>query len=330
MLLASCGDSAAPQPGKTGPDARTDPNGQRGENDDAASPPPANALGAKAGTGLPIAFGLPRVVGLGAVASRSMVVEAVYGASQLSGAAALGQVVSVGTITVSQLGAQYQPHPTDKLVVKLGEQTHEFVLKQANGNNQAADASTWLLSPHVLRYTHRIPDQGEASVSVQFDGQRFEANIAGWINAHGQRYDVDLASSGQTAGNRGFDGQEWTTQYTLTGSIKGNGIEVEVNETHASTMASAISPRLLYSQRGSASRFNATINNTLHCDGDTYRFEGVRVQTDQKEKGGQHSGATELAGVISRNGRPFAQCSAQGGVAFAVAGGRTIRLDAPN
>lgn len=344
LLLTGCGDGPAPgpapnsapnsAPGKDGSKAGTAAAGQPSNNaDDPADGPAAgggNAGGAKAGAGLPVAFALPRVVSLGAVASRSMVVEAVYGASQLSGAAAQGQVVSVGTITVGPQGAQYQPNPTDKLVVKLGEQTHEFVLKQANGNSQAADATNWLMAPHVLQYTHRIPEQAEAAVSVQFDGSRFNAKIAGWINAHGQRYDVELATAGQTVGDRGFDGQDTKTQYTLTGKISGNGIEVEVSETHAMSLASAISPRLLPSQRGSASRFNATINSTLRCDGDTYKFEGVQVQTDRKEKGQQESSTTELAGVISRNGAPFANCGARGGVAFAVAGGKTIRLDAPN
>ena len=108
--------------------------------------------------------------------------------------------MSTGTVVVSPLGTNYVPSPTDRLVVRIGEQTHEFVLKQAQGNNQASTAISWLLSPHILQYTHRIPDFGEAEVAEQFDGQRFNVKVTGSAKLNNQRYDVNLTAAGLTGG----------------------------------------------------------------------------------------------------------------------------------
>ena len=57
--------------------------------------PPAMAGGeVNLATALPIAFGLPRVVAMNAYLSRSLVVEAVYQATALSGVGMMGQVTN--------------------------------------------------------------------------------------------------------------------------------------------------------------------------------------------------------------------------------------------
>jgi hypothetical protein len=284
-------------------------------------------------TALPIAFGLPRVVAMNAYLSRSLVVEAVYQATALSGAGMMGQITNTGTLTAAYGGGfQYSPQPNDRLVVNLGpQQTHEFVVRQVQGNNQARTAAEWVMSPHMLQYLHRLPGQAEGEMSAQFNGSQFQVQVRGWYVQSGTRYELNLSATGQTSGSSGVDGQDSQTQYVLTGTVSGGGLEVEVHERHSSTMAAATSLRLLPSQRGSASRFNGVLNNVLRVGGEEYRFQNVQVQTDQRTRGtntGQ-AGLTLLEGLVVRSGQPFGQLVLQAGQAFLQTNSGVISLDMP-
>jgi hypothetical protein len=301
-----------------------------------ATPPAANPSTGRGGsavqTGLAIAFGLPRVVAVNVYLSRALVVEAVYQATALSGGAQLGRIVNTGTLTPGFGGGfQYAPQPADRLVVNLGpQQTHEFVVQQAQGNVQAATAAAWVMSPHILQYIHRLPGQAEATIAAQYDGSRFEVQVQGWYLQSGTRYDLDLRASGQAAGTRDYHGQDVQTQYDLTGTIRGGGIEVDVSERHTSSLVAATNLRILPSQRGSASRFSGVINNVLRSGGEEYRFQNVQVQTDQRTRGttgaGQ-AGLTGLQGVVLRNGAPFGRLAAQAGRAMLQTESGVIALD---
>jgi len=294
----------------------------------AAAPAPASAGDAAA---LGIAFGLPRAVAAAVQSSRSMVVEAVWFASAQNGFSLTGQVTRTGTVTVTQLGAQFAPTPTDKLVVQIGDQVHEFESIDATVNPQADSPTAYLQAPHRLAYLHRLRDQGEARIDERFDGGAFESSVTGWTTLAGRRYDVALTARGGGQGNGGLDGAESQTRYELAGTVRGGGVEVDVRERHSTSYASAVSLGLLYSQRGWASRFEATIGSAVRTGGARYAFADVQVQTDAKEKGGQRSDdVTQVAGAILRDGRPFAQIQLQGGVAVAVAaGGAVIPLALP-
>lgn len=245
---------------------------------------------------LAIAFGLPRVIAVNAYLSRALIVEAVYQATALSGSGYYGQITNTGTLTAAYGGLQYLPQPADRLVLQLGQERHEFVVKEAQGNMQAQTAIDWLLMPHVLRYTHIMPGQAEAEMAVQFDGVKFISEVTGWYLQSGQRYDLKLRASGRSQTQRGIDGQEAQTEYDFTGTISQEGFTLNVAERHAMSLAAAFHPsRLLPSQRGSASRFNGTINNTLKRGGVEFRFENVRVQTDMAARGGGGFGGLDRA-----------------------------------
>ena len=83
-------------------------------------------------------------------------------------------------------------------------------------------------------------------------------------------------------------------------------------------MAAATSLYSLPSQRGSASRFNAVINNVVRVGGVEYRFQNVQVQTDQSTRGNSTGQAelTALDGVVMRSGQPFGRMVLQAGRAF--------------
>ncbi len=281
-------------------------------------------------SGLPIAFGLPRVVAMNVYMSRGLVVEAVYQATALSGGAYYGRIVNTCTLVLTPVGLQYQHAPTDRLVLKLGTQTHEFVVKNAQGNMTATTSTAWLFSPHRLHYTHRIPGQAEAGISLSFDGSRFQAKVKGWSMVSGVRYKVDLTASGQSVTRRDYHGQEAQTQYNLTGKIKSEGFTVEVAEQHSFGLAAATNLRMPYSMRGSASRFNGTLNNVLRVGEDVYKFDNVQIQTDMKSRGGTGSaGVTAATGQVLQNGKPFGRCVLQAGSVFLETESGQIHLDLP-
>lgn len=288
----------------------------------------ADAPSPAATKGLAVAFALPRVVALGVVSSGNLCVEAVYQATILSGGAQSGRIVSTGTLQVGQFGPQYSPAPADRLVVTIGGKTHEFVLKDAQGNMQAESAGQWLAAPHVLEYSHKMGSDAEATIRNRFDGSRFDVSVEGWYTQAGTRYDVKLTAAGGAAGERDATGADTRTGYDLRGTIRAPDIEVDVDERHATTFASAMGLDRLPSQRGSASRFEATIRNVLRASGAEYRFDQVRVQADSRTKGNDTtSGVTGLEGAVLRDGAPFGRCVLAGERAMLVTDAGPIALD---
>lgn len=277
------------------------------------------------GNCLGVGLAVPRLVAGSVYSSRSMIVEAIYFATAQSGAGLSGQVRSTGTITLSEFGAQYSPAPSDRLVAQLGTEVHEFKLKNAQGNNNAESAIAWLGNPHILEYSHTLTNQAEANITVQFDGNTFVTRVNGWSMLAGNRYDVDLLAQGATRGVSDFDGQERKTQYQLTGTVKGSGVEVTVKEQHALSLASATSLRLLHSQRGSATQIQSVVNSTVKCGGHTYRFDQVQTETGSKEKGFQSSGGIVAAsGRVLRDESPFGELLLVNGSVVVAAGGDVI------
>jgi hypothetical protein len=289
--------------------------------------PPAG-VDASARDALSVGFALPRVIAVQVMMSRAMVVEAVYQATALSGGMLTGQVARTGTLRQGVAGFQYLPQPADRLVVVLGSQTHEFVVEDTQGNNGAPSSDIWLQSPHRLRYVHRIAGQAEARIEEVFDGSRFDVTVKGVQEREGRRFDVDLRTAGGASGRRDFQGQEVTTQAEMTGRITGGNVEVDVRETLRSNLVAANSPRLLYSQRGMASRIVTTSNSVVKSGSDTFQFQGVEVVTDVNERGGSGGmGVVSAQGVVLRGGSPFGNVVLQGERAVLRTAAESIALD---
>ncbi|MBL8755283.1 MAG: hypothetical protein JNK15_18430 [Planctomycetes bacterium] len=262
-----------------------------------------SSAGASPGAPLGAAFALPRLVLLGAQTSRSMVAEAVWFATTTTGAGATGSVTRTGTITVSGDAAGYSPTPSEKLVVRGLPVEHEFEAVEVVGNPQAASAQQWLALPHRLAYTHRVAGTGEVRIDEQFDGTQFVATVRGQARLAGVDYAVDLTVRGVTRGGGDLDGSEARTGFDVTGTLRGQGCEIAVEEQHVVDFASAVSLRLLHSQRGWASQIRSSIGNTLKVDGVEWKFVGVKVETGAKEKGGQRSDdVVACSGALTRAG----------------------------
>jgi len=280
-------------------------------------------------TGLRIAFGLPRLASTTAYFSRSMVVNAVYQATVLSGAGLTGQIRNTGTLAPGFGGAfQYSPQPSDRLVVHWAGQVHEFMVHEATGDPQAATADAWLLSPHRLRYSHRLEGQAEAEMSVSYDGSAFEVSMRGWTTQWGQRYQLDLRSIGRSGGVRDYGGQDIQMAFELAGTINGPGVTVDVRERHSSSLVAATSLRTLPSQRGSASNSNATLSSIVTIEGARFELSNVQVQMGASSRGGQSTaGMTGLSGGVLRAGQPFGTFVMQGGRAFLQTNAGLISMD---
>jgi len=280
--------------------------------------------------GFSIAFGLPYVVAMSVDQSRDMVVEAVYKATELSGGAQYGQVVSTGTLLVKDDNVKYMAKPHDRLVVNIDGVNHEFVIKDAQGNNQALTSTSWLLAPHILRYLHRIPELCEITIHERFDGARFTAEIKGWCKHEGARLDMNFTASGGSSGTRDYHGQETKVKYGIKGKVTGDGMVVIVNEQHAVETASATNLRLLYSMRGSASQFNATLNNVLRIGKKEYTLQNIHVQTESKIRGGVSSfNMNQFKGKVLEGGKPFGNCELQKGRAILNTSSGVIILELP-
>lgn len=291
-----------------------------------AAPPPDQLDVANA---LRLAFGLPRTVAASVYLSRTMVVEAVYQATALSGGGLVGRVVNTGTLAPGYGGAyQYSPQPTDRLVVHYAGQVHEFVVHEAQGNPQAMTSDAWVLSPHQLRYRHRMGTEAEADVAVLYDGSSFDISVRGWTTQWGQRYEVDLRAVGRQAGVRDYGGQDIQTAYDVTGTIRGQGLELTVNERHESSLVAATSPRLLPSQRGTASQSNSTLNNDLSLGGAVYQLRDVQIQSGSQGRAGQGSaGMTGVTGSVLRDGEPYGRFVYQAGRAVLETSDGSISMD---
>jgi hypothetical protein len=279
--------------------------------------------------GLRLAFGLPRIAAANVYMSRSMVVEAVYQATALSGGALYGRIVNTGTLAQGYGGAfQYSPQPTDRLVVHFGGQVHEFVVHEAQGNPQAMTSDAWLLSPHLLRYRHRLGNEAEADITVSYDGSAFEVSVQGWTTQWGERYELDIRTAGRQAGVRDYGGQDIQTVYDVAGTIRGQGLELTVQERHVSSLVAATSPRLLPSQRGTASQSSSTLNNVLSLGGARYQLRDVQIESGSQARAGQGSaGMTGVSGTVLRDGEPYGRFVYQGGRAILETSDGPIAMD---
>lgn len=275
--------------------------------------------------------GLPRVIALNAYQSRQMMVQAVFGATALAGVAGTGRIVNTGTLSPGFGGFQYAPSPRDRLVVRLPDATHEFVVKESQGNQFVATPAAFLLADHVMRYTHRIPDRTECEISVQNVRGRIEVKVTGWYVQGSQNYEFQLQAAGTSAARRDMQGHEVKTGYALTGTIRGGGLEVSVDERHSFAMAAATSLRLPTTMRKTASRFTGTNNNTVRFGVDTYRWKGVEYVTDSmtSQAGGGGAGVSRAEGEVLRNGSTFGRYALAGGKIVLQTGGGPLALDSP-
>ncbi len=278
--------------------------------------------------GLTAAFGLPRIVAADLMASRSLLVEAVYRASSLSGAASKGAVTSTGTLTVDAGGeSRWGASPNDRLVVECGDVRHEFVLRTAQGDNTQGSAAGWLSRPHTLSYRHEVESGPSADVDAQFDGARFWVHAVGSAVYDGGKVEIDLVAEGATQGVKDLDGADLTTQYACTGTLQGDGFAVEVRETQSIRFASATSLRLLPGQRGSASSATTRIDSLLRSGDAEYQFDGVQVRSDYGEKGGRmRNRETRVQGSVLRGRDPFGECSMVDGVPMLTSARDRFRL----
>ena len=137
-----------------------------------------------------------------------------------------GQARATGTLTqVSRnpLQYQYSPQPTDRLRgVQLDGTVYEFVLLDIQGD--LSDGVTWFFQQDH-RFVFQASEAGSSNITVsdiQVDGVR-TIRVTGSGMFDGTPLTVDVTGQGR-------DVSEVTYRTTLTGTITGDGISVNLSE----------------------------------------------------------------------------------------------------
>jgi hypothetical protein len=208
--------------------------------------------------------------------SRQMVVQAVYGATAQGGT---GKVVKTGTLTQSLFGFKYDPTPSDKLVLKLKDGTHEFAVKEVRGDMQAQTPEAFLGKNHHLHYVHTLEGSGAVEVKANAVGMGWAAELTGWYKEGEQRYELNLkVEGGSSFENSGRSGQESKTDYKIKGELIAPGFKLTVDERHFFN---------LVSMREAVTHSIDENRNTLKVGKTTYRWVDTSVTKVFKTAGGR-------------------------------------------
>ncbi|MEM8884071.1 MAG: hypothetical protein AAGD14_08385 [Planctomycetota bacterium] len=245
--------------------------------------------------------GLPRLVAFGAYQSREIAVNAIY---QATIQARTGAVVQTGTLTPRLGGFVYSPQPQDRLVVKLPTGTHEFRFSKIQGNAQAPNPQAWLGANHELAYTHKNGDHGEATLIVKYVNGRFDNTMKGWFRHAGVQYAYDLRAVGTYGFNQDMSGNQSTSDYALTGTMKADKFDLKVDERHKFVLVSASGGRGL--KTATATHSVDTCRNTLKRGDTTYTWvDATTVKAFFDGKPGRPLTDWKASGQLRKNGKPY-------------------------
>ncbi len=276
-------------------------------------------------------FETPRQLVGKAYLSRRILLEALFQSTGLSERGPAAGTVSSGTLTVQGTDSGYEAQPTDRLVVHIEGQTHEFIIEEMRGNFLAHDAAEWLTSTHALRYRYRVPGQAELSVVLSFDRVLFEMSISGWYVDSGTRFDTDLVAKGQASGTLDQYGQQVWANFTATGSLRGGGLEIDVRQQHNGSLG--VSSGVLHpdaSRASPAGRSRVAISNSVRMGQEVYGFSEVEIETEIRlAPGTAEAVLVSLTGSVFRGGQLFGTMVLQGGQPLVQAGSTTISLAKP-
>jgi len=218
-----------------------------------------------------------------------------------------------GTLTLAAGGRwAYDASPTDRLVVEAGSLVQKFVVLEAQGNQAAADADAWIASNHVLRYRHRVTDVLDVEVTDRSVNGRFSFSLKGRAYYAKKPFDADLKAEGTYSFQRDLAGYDARSSYALKGTLTGEGVRADVDETHEFRLISAQEP----SRRPGIARTSGggrvvsysddTIRNRLRLGDDTYVWKArfVKDFVNGKVPLTQPT-AWRCGGTITRNGKAW-------------------------
>jgi hypothetical protein len=268
--------------------------------------------------------------------SRTIMVQAVYYATVLSGRGGTGTVVTNGTLTQlapDTLQFRYAPAPADKLMVKLaGRPDHELRITEVRGNLQAATPDAFLNASHSLAYVHVIPGQASMRITTKNVDGRWSYAARGSFVHETKSYQVDLRSQGVYSFENDMSGAHNKNQYTVQGKIEGDGLVVALSEEHKFELVSA---RWVNNRQRTVSHSVDVSNNTLTVGRDSFQWVDARIaKVFVNGKPSSVDRDWKATGEVRRNGRPFGTYRLDSGAgklrALLVAGGEVVELESWN
>ncbi|MHC4548455.1 MAG: hypothetical protein ACYTEZ_06725 [Planctomycetota bacterium] len=281
---------------------------------------------------------LPTLLGRAMYESRTIMVQAVFAATVLSGRGGTGGVVTTGTLTQQAAGTlqfRYAAQPPDKLVVKLaGRKHHELKVTEVRGDLRAATPEAFLDGNHSLAYEHFIPEQASMQVATRSVNGNWTYATKGWFVHENTRFATDFRAQGTYWFQNDMSGAENKNRYAVQGTIRGGGLSIAIKEEHHFRLVSA---QWVNRRQRTVTHSVDVNNNTLAVGRDTFRWVDAKIA--KVFTNGRPSSVNEdwqATGQVLRNDRPFGVYRLQtqpttGKLVFLlVAGGDAVELESWN
>lgn len=196
--------------------------------------------------------------------------EAIQGASALSGT---GRVVTTGTIERDGERFVYRPEPTDRLVVPSEDGgTRTFTFDRMEGDMSSIDA--FFRNDHDFSFSVRETDGTDLAVRTTKRGREHDVTVRGSVVYEGETFEADIRYHGNETHESDSTGATYTSTATYSGTVRGDGMELTVQETQRYQQVHAVRTAGV---GGSATSQTREIDNTLRVGEDTYRWNGVRT-----------------------------------------------------
>ena len=215
-----------------------------------------------------------------------------------------GKLVSEGTLVVDPNGnpQSYQPSPTDRLrVLGIDGKTYEFIYSRIEGD-LSGDVSKFLDHNHNFQFRLLVAGETDvALISIHDNGARI-LEVKGVFTYEGEQYDADLRMEGTYFFDVDNTGSSLKTNAVYKGTISGQGIEENVDESwqYESVYATGA-----FVAENAIRRFSTA----WEVDGVRYKYISGRIQSvfrDGKPTEWDVNNTPWAAeGKLSRDGQPY-------------------------
>ena len=196
--------------------------------------------------------------------------EALQGASALSGSNTL---VTHGTIERQGDRFVYRAEPSDRLVVPSEEGgTRTFTFETIEGDLSSFEA--FFENDHRFVFAVQETDGDDLSISSERRGRLHDVTVRGDVVYEGETYNTDIRYRAEVTHEADSTGSERTRSATHTGTVRGDGMVLTVEERQTFHVVQAMR---IDGLGGSATQQTRLIDNRLRVGEDEYRWNGVRT-----------------------------------------------------
>lgn len=252
---------------------------------------------------------------------RTFGAQAIFAASI---AANTGSLVTTGSITVNSDGTtRYSDTPADRLRVILADGRAIDLYTTTFTGNFNGDYVNYLRSNHnfamrivtdptLAGYVHYRDSRQEPLLNVdvqlmsRLNSGTIFIHVTGEMEHGGPRYTVDLTAEGSYYFESSSGGAEEQVAFTLTGTINGDGLVLQVNEGYAN--------ELIVASGQSASTANTTVSNIWSYNDVNYAVQNGLIQRSFRDgKPSQLDNYWKAEGQLMQNGQTVGNLTLENG-----------------